>query len=278
MPWIAESVVPPRTLPSTMAERGTGATSTESKKPSLRSSITDIMVKIDVNSTDHDQRAGIEIVEIVLLAWSAAGAERRAESRTDYQPEYEWRGEHPDHARFLPVEAHDLSPPQGERGQQQSRGGEPQSVASKLWSALPSTQLAFGAGVGALAGAARSFLLMRKVSMPASRISQYALRKKQPDERQQNQGHEEPVDRGRKRPQRNHAARQYPYDAQQRNNPEQQRKHKHHGAQATSCYLWTDFFLLDFRNRTSLRGLTPELVAGAVNEHILERRFAHRNA
>src|SRR5450755_4172335 len=50
-PWIVESVVPPSTLPSTMAERGTGATSTESRKPSLRSSITDIMVKMEVNST-----------------------------------------------------------------------------------------------------------------------------------------------------------------------------------------------------------------------------------
>ena len=51
MPWIAESVVPPITFPKTTAERGTGATRTESKKPSLRSSITDIIVKIEVNST-----------------------------------------------------------------------------------------------------------------------------------------------------------------------------------------------------------------------------------
>jgi hypothetical protein len=43
--------VPPRTLPNTIAERGTGATNTESRNPSLRSSMTDIMVKIDVNST-----------------------------------------------------------------------------------------------------------------------------------------------------------------------------------------------------------------------------------
>ena len=43
--------MPPSTLPSTIAERGTGATSTDSRKPSLRSSITDIMVKIEVNST-----------------------------------------------------------------------------------------------------------------------------------------------------------------------------------------------------------------------------------
>ncbi len=51
MPWTAESVVPPITLPSTIAVRGTGATSTESRKPSLRSSMTDIMVKIEVKST-----------------------------------------------------------------------------------------------------------------------------------------------------------------------------------------------------------------------------------
>src|SRR5262249_38201763 len=48
---MVESVVPPNTLPSTIPERCTGATITESKKPSLRSSITDIMVKIEVNST-----------------------------------------------------------------------------------------------------------------------------------------------------------------------------------------------------------------------------------
>jgi len=34
-----------------MAERGTGAVSTESRKPSFLSSITDIMVKIEVKST-----------------------------------------------------------------------------------------------------------------------------------------------------------------------------------------------------------------------------------
>ena len=50
-PCAAASVVPPSTLPSTMAARGTGATSTDSRKPSLRSSITDIMVKIAVKST-----------------------------------------------------------------------------------------------------------------------------------------------------------------------------------------------------------------------------------
>ena len=50
-PWIVESVVPPSTLPSTITERCTGATSTESRKPSLRSSITDIMVKMEVKST-----------------------------------------------------------------------------------------------------------------------------------------------------------------------------------------------------------------------------------
>ncbi len=50
-PCSVASVAPPSTLPSTMTERLTGATSTESRKPSLRSSITDIMVKMAVKST-----------------------------------------------------------------------------------------------------------------------------------------------------------------------------------------------------------------------------------
>src|SRR5229473_5525787 len=48
-PWAAASVVPPNTFPRTMAARGTGATSTESRKPSLRSSITMMSVIEDRN-------------------------------------------------------------------------------------------------------------------------------------------------------------------------------------------------------------------------------------
>ena len=44
-------VAPPRTLPSTITVRLTGATRTDRKNPSLRSSITDIMVKMAVNRT-----------------------------------------------------------------------------------------------------------------------------------------------------------------------------------------------------------------------------------
>ena len=36
-PWMAASVAPPSTLPSTMAERETGEAMTVSRKPSLRS-------------------------------------------------------------------------------------------------------------------------------------------------------------------------------------------------------------------------------------------------
>ena len=42
---------PPSVLPSTSAARDAGATSTACKKPLWRSSITDIVVKIDVNRT-----------------------------------------------------------------------------------------------------------------------------------------------------------------------------------------------------------------------------------
>src|ERR1035441_9832565 len=50
-PCAVAKVAPPSTLPSTMTERLTGATRTESRNPSLRSSITDIMVQMAVKST-----------------------------------------------------------------------------------------------------------------------------------------------------------------------------------------------------------------------------------
>ena len=49
-PCTKASAVPPRTLPSTIAIRGTAATSTDCKTPSRRSSITEIVEKIAVNS------------------------------------------------------------------------------------------------------------------------------------------------------------------------------------------------------------------------------------
>src|SRR5581483_8567316 len=48
---MAASVAPPSTLPNTMDDRLTGAASTESRKPSLRSWMSDIMLKIAVKST-----------------------------------------------------------------------------------------------------------------------------------------------------------------------------------------------------------------------------------
>src|SRR5439155_380796 len=55
-PCTVASVAPPRTLPSTIAERLAGDTSTESKKPSRRSSITDNIVKIAGNDTNTMSR------------------------------------------------------------------------------------------------------------------------------------------------------------------------------------------------------------------------------
>src|ERR1700691_4584324 len=71
---------------------------------------------------DHDERTRIEIVQVVLLTLASAGAERGAESRANYHPEHERRGQHPDHSRLLPVEADNLTPPQGKCRQQHSRG------------------------------------------------------------------------------------------------------------------------------------------------------------
>ena len=48
MPWPTASSVAPSTLPSTIAMRETGATSTDCRNPSRRSSITEIVEKIAV--------------------------------------------------------------------------------------------------------------------------------------------------------------------------------------------------------------------------------------
>jgi hypothetical protein len=49
-PWIIAIAAPPRTLPSTIAQRGAGETSTDCRKPSLRSSMIEIVAKIAVKS------------------------------------------------------------------------------------------------------------------------------------------------------------------------------------------------------------------------------------
>ncbi len=51
IPCTAASVAPPSTFPKTMDERLTGAASTDSRNPSLRSWISDIMLKMAVKST-----------------------------------------------------------------------------------------------------------------------------------------------------------------------------------------------------------------------------------
>src|SRR5437879_12389586 len=48
--WIIDNAVPPAIFPSAMLERGTGATITDWRKPSRRSSMIDIVEKIAVNS------------------------------------------------------------------------------------------------------------------------------------------------------------------------------------------------------------------------------------
>ena len=50
MPCSMAIAAPPSTLPSTIDQRGTGATSTPCKKPSRRSSMIEIVAKIAVNS------------------------------------------------------------------------------------------------------------------------------------------------------------------------------------------------------------------------------------
>src|SRR5262249_28513530 len=68
---------------------------------------------------DHDQRAGKEVLEIVLVR-ACRAAERTAESRTQQDPEQQRRHNDSDHPRPLPIEPQHLAPPQGERWQQDS--------------------------------------------------------------------------------------------------------------------------------------------------------------
>ena len=48
--WIIDNAVPPAIFPRAMLERGTGATITDCRKPSRRSSMIDIVEKIEVKS------------------------------------------------------------------------------------------------------------------------------------------------------------------------------------------------------------------------------------
>ena len=60
---------------------------------------------------DHGQRAGKEVVKIMLAAGGPAGAKRAAKAGADHDPEEQRRGDDAHHARALPVEAHNFAPP-----------------------------------------------------------------------------------------------------------------------------------------------------------------------
>ena len=111
---------------------------------------------------DHDQRAGVEVVEIMLLPRPTARTKRSAEPRADHQPENQWRREHSNHPCRLPVEPHDFPPPQGEGGEEHSRRSR-RRRSRQSCTLSGQIQLAFATGV--FAGAATSFLC-RKLSMP----------------------------------------------------------------------------------------------------------------
>ena len=49
-PCMTASIAPPATLPSTIDQRGSGATSTDCRNPSRRSSISEMVEKMAVNS------------------------------------------------------------------------------------------------------------------------------------------------------------------------------------------------------------------------------------
>src|SRR5882672_1684689 len=125
---------------------------------------------------DHDERAGIEIVAVMLLPLASAGAERSAEAGADYHPEHERGCEHADYARLLAIEAYNLTPPQRKCGQEHASGGRRNRSRQGGGLSGHEVQLAFAAG-GLAAGATAFFLPI----MPESRISQYALSMKIPE-------------------------------------------------------------------------------------------------
>ena len=72
---------------------------------------------------DHDQRAGIEVIQIVLLSGGISGSKRTAEAGADDYPEQQRRSDHAHHAGALAIEADQFPPPQGERRKHDSGGG-----------------------------------------------------------------------------------------------------------------------------------------------------------
>ena len=190
---------------------------------------------------DHDQRAGIKIIQVMLLAGSAAGAKRSSESRADHQPEHQRRRQHADHARGLAVEAHDLAPPQRECRQRYARGCGPSHRSRQSCCLGCHYGFAFAAGAEVVAagfGAAAAFggLGFLFTDQPAVahfpiRVQQETCRKREQDER-----HEKPVDRDGKRRKHDHATDEDPDDARKRQQPEHQRKHQNHWTQATSSF------------------------------------------
>ena len=58
MPWMVAIVAPPRHLPTTMADRLTGATSISRRKPNSRSHTMEAAEKIAVNITDMASTPG----------------------------------------------------------------------------------------------------------------------------------------------------------------------------------------------------------------------------
>ena len=114
MPCSVAIAAPPATLPKTIAERGAGETSTDCRNPSLRSSMSDIAEKIDVNRTIRRTIPGIEVTEIARLP--CLRAERRAEPGADHDPEDERSRERADDAGRLPEESDELPLRERERG------------------------------------------------------------------------------------------------------------------------------------------------------------------
>ncbi len=121
----------------------------------------------------------------------------------------------------------------------------------------------------ALARAAASFL----PSMPSIAHLPVGIQQKAGRKRQQDQTHEQPVDRCRRGPQSDHAAGENPRHTRQRNNPSTRESTRIIETQATS----SSFSFRRILVRIFFAVFTPELVSGAVDEYIFQRRLADRN-
>ena len=71
---------------------------------------------------DHDERTGIKIVQIMLLALRVAGAEGCSEAGAEHDPEHQRGCDHADDATALPVETDQFAPPEGEGGERHAGG------------------------------------------------------------------------------------------------------------------------------------------------------------